>query len=267
MALIEARGIGFRYLAKAVLSDVSFAVDTGEVVSVLGPNGSGKTTLLKVILALLAPQAGSVRFEGRPVSGMSRRELANRMAYVPQTHRIGFAYRVLDVVLMGRTPHKAFFSPYSKHDVSLAHQSLERLSILHLKDRYYNEISGGERQLTLIARSLAQGARTLIMDEPANGLDYGNQMRLLHQISDLAKEGFTFVKSTHAPDHALWIASRVLMMKEGRIMAAGKPADVIDGSAIRELYNTRVDVCSMNGGLRMCVPQMAPWRPECDSAI
>ena len=96
------------------------------------------------------------------------------------------------------------------------------------------------------------------MDEPANGLDYGNQIRLLHQISDLAKEGFTFIKSTHAPDHALWIASRVLMMKEGRIIAEGRPGEVIDGAAIRELYGTRVEVCSMNGGLRMCVPHMAP---------
>ena len=123
MGLIEAGGIGFRYLDKAVLQNVSFAVDKGEIVSVLGPNGSGKTTLLKVVLGLLNPQAGSVCFEGRPVSGMSRRELANRMAYVPQTHRIGFAYRVLDVVLMGRTSHKSFFSPYSKNDVAVAIQS------------------------------------------------------------------------------------------------------------------------------------------------
>lgn len=255
MSLIEASGIVFRYLEEPILRDVSVSIGRGEIVSVLGPNGSGKTTLLKVLLGLLRPQKGIVRFDGRDLSELSRRELASRMAYVPQTHRIGFAYRVLDVVLMGRTAYKSLFSPYSKRDVALAHQSLERLSILHLKDRHYDEISGGERQLTLIARSLAQGARTLIMDEPTNGLDYGNQLRLLHQIADLAKEGFTFVKSTHAPDHALWIASRVLMMKKGAVIAYGKPGDTVDGAAIRELYNIQVEVHSINGGLRICVPQ------------
>jgi iron complex transport system ATP-binding protein len=263
MSLIETEGVVFDYAERSVLKDVSLSIDRGEIVSLLGPNGSGKTTLLKVLLGLLRPQRGSVRFEGKCVSRMSRRELATVMAYVPQTHRIGFAYRVLDVVLMGRTAHKAFFSPYSKNDVAVALQALERLTILHLKNRYYNELSGGERQLTLIARSLAQGARTLIMDEPTNGLDYGNQLRLLHQISDLAKDGFTFVKSTHAPDRALWIASRVLMIKEGSIIADGKPADVIDGAAIRRLYNTQVDVYSINGGLRICVPQTVSRKSEC----
>jgi len=265
MSLIETAGVFFDYAERPVLRDVSVSIERGEIVSLLGPNGSGKTTLLKTILGLLRPNRGSVRFEGKSVSEMSRRELASVMAYVPQTHRIGFAYRVLDVVLMGRTAHKAFFSPYSKHDVAVALQALERLSILPLKERYYNEISGGERQLALIARSLAQGARTLIMDEPTNGLDYGNQLRLLHQISDLAKDGFTFVKSTHAPDHALWIASRVLMIKDGSIIADGKPVDVIDGAAIQRLYNTRVDVCSIDGGLRICVPQTASRRSECFS--
>lgn len=262
MSLIEASGIVFRYLEEPILRDVSVSIGRGEIVSVLGPNGSGKTTLLKVLLGLLRPQEGIVRFDGRNLSELSRRELASRMAYVPQTHRIGFAYRVLDVVLMGRTAYKSLFSPYSKRDVTLAHQSLERLSILHLKDRHYDEISGGERQLTLIARSLAQGARTLIMDEPTNGLDYGNQLRLLHQIADLAKEGFTFVKSTHAPDHALWIASRVLMMKEGAVIAYGKPGETIDGAAIRELYNIQVEVHAINGGLRICVPQAVSRREE-----
>ena len=253
--MIEATGIAFSYSRRPILKDVSVSVHRGEIVSLLGPNGSGKTTLLKVLLGLLRPENGSIRFEGRDVADMSPKELAARMAYVPQTHRIGFAYRVLDIVLMGRTIHNSVFSRYSKVDVAMALKSLERLSILHLKDRCYNEISGGERQLTLIARSLAQGARTLIMDEPANGLDYGNQIRLLHQIQDLAKDGYTFVKSTHAPDHALWIASRVLMIKEGRIIADGKPVEVIDRLAIQKLYNTMVNVHSVNGSVRICVPQ------------
>ncbi|MCE5242218.1 MAG: ABC transporter ATP-binding protein [Syntrophobacteraceae bacterium] len=253
--MIEADGVGFAYSGRPVLKEVSLRIGKGEIVSLLGPNGSGKTTLLKVLLGLLRPTSGTVRFEGTDVAGMSPRQLAARMAYVPQTHRIGFAYRVLDIVLMGRTVHKSIFSRYSSEDIRVAEQSLERLSILPLKDRCYNEISGGERQLALIARSLAQGAGTLIMDEPANGLDYGNQIRLLRQIQDLARDGYTFIKSTHAPDHALWIASRVLMMKEGSIIARGKPEDVIDDAGIQALYNTKVNVLPVNGSLRICVPR------------
>ena len=256
MNLLDAAGITFSYAGRPVLKDVSLSVQSGQIVSLLGPNGSGKTTLLKVLLGILRPQSGKVLYEGRPIAQMSPKELASRMAYVPQTHRIGFAYRVLDIVLMGRTPHKPFFSDYSKEDVDMALQSLERLSILHLKDRCYNEISGGERQLTLIARALTQGARTLILDEPASGLDYGNQIRLLDQITDLARDGYTFIKSTHAPNHALWIATRVLMLKGGTIIADGPPGDVIDGEAIGRLYNTRVGVVPLNGGgVRICVPQ------------
>lgn len=255
MNLLNVAGITFSYAGRAVLKDISLSVQSGQIVSLLGPNGSGKTTLLKVLLGILRPQRGMVLVQGRPIAEMSPKEVASRMAYVPQTHRIGFAYRVLDIVLMGRTPHKPFFSACSKEDVAMALQSLERLSILHLKDRCYNEISGGERQLTLIARALTQGARTLILDEPASGLDYGNQIRLLDQITDLARDGYTFIKSTHAPNHALWIATRVLMLKGGTIIADGPPGDVIDGEAIGKLYNTRVGVVSVNDTLRMCVPQ------------
>lgn len=254
MGLINAAHIKFSYAGTPVLRDVSLAIHAGEVVSLLGPNGCGKTTLLKVLLGLLRPQRGKVLFHGKDVAAMSPRELAGQMAYVPQTHRIGFAYRVLDVVLMGRTPHKSFFSDYSKQDIEIALQCLERLSILHLSERPYNEISGGERQLTLIARALAQGANTLIMDEPASGLDFGNQIRLLTRISDLSQDGCTFIKSTHAPDHALWIANRVLIMKGGTVIADGKPQDVINGDAISRLYSTQVGVVAVNDTLRMCVP-------------
>ncbi len=262
MGLIQAAHIIFSYRGTAVLNNVSLAIRAGEVVSLLGPNGCGKTTLLKILLGLLPPQNGKVLFHGKDVATMSARELAGKMAYVPQTHRIGFAYRVLDVVLMGRTPHKRFFSDYSKQDVEIALHCLERLSIADLSERPYNEISGGERQLTLIARALAQGARTLIMDEPASGLDYGNQIRLLTRISDLSHDGYTFIKSTHAPDHALWIANRVLIMKGGSIIADGKPQDVINGEAISRLYSTQVGIVSVSDTLRMCVPHamMNGWR-------
>ncbi len=137
----------------------------------------------------------------------------------------------------------------------VAHDALERLSILHLANRAYTEISGGERQLTLIARALAQGAKTFIMDEPASGLDYGNQLRLLDQIIKLSREGYTFIKSTHSPEHALWIADRAIMIKNGAIVSDGECDDVINGESLFRLYNARVNVLRLNGSLRVCVPE------------
>ncbi len=253
--MIRAEGVSFSYSGSPVLKDICLSVEKGRILSLLGPNGSGKSTLLKVLLGMYRPAAGTVLFEGKPVARMARGELAKRIAYVPQTHRMAFAYRVLDVVLMGRTPHKPFFSRYSKKDEEIALHCLDRLSISHLKDRSYTEVSGGERQLTLIARALTQGADTLIMDEPANGLDFGNQIRLLDQIADLARDGYTFIKSTHFPDHALWIADRVVMLQKGVIVADGEPSGVMDEEAICSLYNTEVNIIKINGSMRTCIPR------------
>jgi iron complex transport system ATP-binding protein len=156
---------------------------------------------------------------------------------------------------MGRIPHKTFFFRYSSTDISIASDALDRLYIPHLADRAYTEISGGERQLTLIARALAQGAKTFIMDEPAGGLDYGNQLRLLEHILKLSREGYTFIKSTHSPEHALWIADRAIMIKNGAIVADGKCDDVINTENLLHLYNAKVSVLKINGAMRVCVPQ------------
>jgi len=177
-----------------------------------------------------------------------------RIAYVPQFHRITFGYRVLDAVLMGRLPHKPFFFRYGGEDEQVAVRALERLGIEHLKDRPYTEVSGGERQLVLIARALAQGADIFVMDEPVNGLDYGNQIRLLARIADLSRSGYTFIKTTHFPDHALWVSNRVVMLKEGCVVADGPAAKTINKATLYQLYNTRVDVVGLNGGGRICVP-------------
>lgn len=245
----------FTYLRSPVLSDISFSVEKGRIVSLLGPNGSGKSTLLKVLLGICRPRSGSVFFEEKSIGRIGARELAKRIAYVPQTHRMSFAYTVLDVVLMGRTPHKSFLSRCTRKDYEIALHCLDRLSISHLRDRSYTEVSGGERQLTLIARALAQGADTLVMDEPANGLDFGNQVRLLDRIADLAREGYTFVMSTHFPDHALWIADKVIMLHEGRVVADGRPAEVMEEETVCRLYNTEVSIFQVEAGLRTCLPR------------
>lgn len=253
--LIQAEHITFSYSRKPVLTDVSLSVKQGEIVSLLGPNGSGKTTLLKVILGIYPPKSGTVFFNGRSVSEIAPKELAKKIAYVPQFHKMVFAYNVTDIVLMGRTPHKSFFSRYSKLDKETAFHAMEKLSVLRLKDKNYTEISGGERQLVLIARALAQGADTLVMDEPATSLDFGNQIMLLDRISRLAQEGYTFIKSTHFPDHALWIADRVVMLQNGAVIANGRPDEIMDEETVCRLYNTEIAIVGIGKGVKTCVPQ------------
>lgn len=255
MGLISIENVSYHYSQQPVLDNISLSFKSGDIVSLLGPNGSGKTTLLKLMLGIHTPQHGRILLEGRPVSRISPKQLARRMAYVPQTHRISFAYRVLDVVLMGRMPHKPFFFRYDDADRQTAMNALERLCITHLKDRPYSEISGGERQLVLIARALTQGADIFIMDEPVNGLDYGNQIRLLSRIADLARDGYTFIKTTHFPDHALWISDRVVMLQDGRVIADGTPEQTITSTHLYQLYHTHVDVTRFNRDILICVPK------------
>lgn len=258
-ALIEVHDVRFAYQSKEVLHDISLTFRKGEVVSLLGPNGGGKTTLLKILVGILQPQAGSVDFERRSLSSYSGRELAKRIAYVPQTHKEAFAYTVEDIVLMGRMPYHSFFTSYaaSATDLKIAENAMSRLDILHLRKRPYTEVSGGERQLTLIARAMAQGADVFVMDEPVKGLDYGNQMRLLSDIKKLSQEGLTFIMTTHFPDHALMTADRIVLLKEGSVLAKGAPDDVVTRDSIFELYRIDVNIISTPSGGRMCMPAWA----------
>ncbi len=256
MALIDMRQLSFSYRHREVLSGIDLSVSEGSVLALLGPNGSGKTTLLKLMIGLLKPASGNVRLNGRDIHAMPQRELARNLAYVPQVHREAFAYRVFDVVLMGRMPHKSFFSRYGKADHKIAAEALEKLGIEHLADRPYTEISGGERQLALIARAMAQGARVFVMDEPTNGLDYGNQVRLLERLKALSADGYTFVFSTHHPDHAMAVADRVVMMRKGVIAHDGVVAETVNQASLKDLYNVDVRMYPVEEGVRVCVPAM-----------
>ncbi|MFA5354339.1 MAG: ABC transporter ATP-binding protein [Thermodesulfovibrionales bacterium] len=251
---IATRNIGFSYNGRQVLNNISLSFPRGEVATLLGPNGSGKTTLLKLILGILRPGTGEVFLEGTPISSLAPRELARRVAYVPQTHRGSFPYSVFDLALMGRMPHASFFSRYTKRDREIVMDCLERLGISHLRDKSCTEISGGQRQLALIARAMVQGADTFIMDEPTNGLDYGNQINLLERISSFAAKGMTFIITTHHPDHALQISDRVVMIKDGRVVAEGRPEKIITGKILKALYSVDVRVVTLEGGVRVCVP-------------
>ncbi len=264
--MLELRDLSCGYGSTAVLSGVTFSVEPGEILCLLGPNGVGKTTLLRTVLGLMKPLAGEVRVEGRTLSGRSRRELARLVAYVPQAHTPPFPFSVFDVVLAGRTAHVGLFSTPSAEDRLVATEALELLGIAPLADRPYTGISGGERQLVLIARAVAQEPRVLLLDEPSASLDYGNQVRLLELVGMLSSERrLAVMMSTHFPDHALRCATTAALVKDGGILAVGATDTVITDRHLEEVYGVPVDLVeSGHNGSRgkVCVPRLGSRSPE-----
>ncbi|MBS1161678.1 MAG: transporter [Proteobacteria bacterium] len=251
---LSASQIRHAYRGRTVLHDASLELAPGQVVSLLGANGAGKSTLLRIILGLLPPQGGEVRLGGRPLRDYPRRELAGHLAYVPQVHATPFPYSVRQVVLMGRLPATGLFAAPGHQDRMIAEQALARLGIGHLAERPYTEISGGERQMALIARALAQGSRLLILDEPATGLDYGNQIALLDLLRSLAAEGYGILKTTHHPDHVLASSDRVAILKDGHIIADGPPENVMSAALLSDLYGVAIAPTRLPDGRLVILP-------------
>jgi ABC-type cobalamin/Fe3+-siderophores transport system ATPase subunit len=241
------------YGPRTVISEISASWTSGEVVCLLGPNGSGKTTLFKAILGLI-PSRGDIRLDERSARTFTTRERARALAYVPQIHIPPFPYSAMDIVLMGRTPFIGAFSVPSPEDRREAARVMDLLRIGHLRNRNYAQISGGERQLVLIARALAQSPRFLIMDEPTLHLDFGNQVRALDLIRQLATGDMGVIITTHVPDHAFICATRVLALLDGRIAADGPPKEVLTCALLKRMYGIDVDIVSLTGGRCMCVP-------------
>jgi len=242
---LEVRDLALGYAGTSVGTDVSFSLDGGEVLCLLGPNGGGKTTLFKTVLRLLAPQRGRVLVDGESIADWPRLRLARVFGYVPQAQLGVFPFTVSEVVLMGRTAHIGPFTTPSRRDRAVADDMLALLGIAHLAARPYTEISGGERQLTLIARALAQQPAILVMDEPTASLDFGNQVRVLSEVERLAHRGIAVMLSTHDPDHAFLCAHRVALLHHGRLARLGAPGEVITGDSLREVYGVEVQVLEM----------------------
>lgn len=240
--MLAARNIHFAYRGRQVLAGAELALSPGELVCLLGGNGAGKSTLLRIMLGLLDPQAGEVSAGGRPLRAFARRELARHAAYVPQVHAAPFPYTVRQVVTMGRLPASGLFRAPGDRDRAVVERVLDHMGIAHLAERPYTQVSGGERQLTLIARALAQEARLLVMDEPLTGLDYGHQVRLLARLESLAAEGYGVLMTTHDPDQPLSGCERVALLIDGRIAVDGAPGEVLTPAAIHRLYRVHVDL-------------------------
>ena len=254
---LSTEALAFGYHRRAVGRGVTLDIREGEVLCLLGPNGGGKTTLMKTLLGLLPALEGVVRLDGEDIAAWSRQKLARVVGYVPQAHAAFFPFSVIDIVLMGRSARIGLFAAPSRADRSVAERALAMLGVGHLAERIYTEISGGERQLALIARALAQEPRILIMDEPTASLDFGNQVRVLNQISALARSGIAVVFSTHDPDHVFLCGDRVALLHGGALEAIGTPEDVITPQALQRIYGVEVQVVELpDHETRTCVPSV-----------
>lgn len=246
--MMEVKKLRFAYGNRRVLEDITFTAEYGQMVCVLGPNGTGKSTLFKCMLGLLRNWSGEILLDGEDIRQMKPMERARKMAYIPQATNPAFSYSVVDMVTMGTTAHLRGLHVPGKQERKKAEQALERLGITHLMDREYGNLSGGEQQLVLIARALAQGSRTLIMDEPTSSLDYGNQLKVELRLKELAKDGYLVIQSMHSPDQAYRFADSVVGIAEGHVVATGAPKDVMDEQFIENLYRVPVRMLDTEDG-------------------
>ncbi len=232
---------------KEVLRGVSFEVRAGAVHALLGPNGAGKSTLLHLLLGLYAPSRGEIRLHGQPLHRYSRAALSRQIALVPQRETVPFEYRVLEYVLLGRTPHLDLLQMPRLADVEAARAALEHLGLSHLAHRKVAALSGGEHQLVLIARAVAQETPILLLDEPTAHLDLSNKRRILLLLRELAREGRTVLLTTHDPEVALAVADCCFLMRSGRILHHGPAAEVFTTEKLSQTYEAPLQVLSVDG--------------------
>lgn len=254
---LEARDITCGY-DKPVLKHVSLKVASGDVICLLGPNGIGKTTLFKTLLGFLKPMSGTVIVDGVNRETLTRKQLAQKVAYVPQLHTTPFDFTLLDVVLTGAAAHLAAFEAPKEQDYTRADRILEDLGISHLAQRSFTHLSGGEQQMGLIARSLMQNSNILVMDEPTAALDLGNQVRVLSTIEGMAQDGHAIVMTSHNPDQAFLCSTKALLIVDKNHIVAGSVDKVVTEENLSKVYGVPIRVTqttNLHGDpIKTCIP-------------
>lgn len=255
--MLSIKNGGFWYKpGQKIFKDVSFSLKRGEILCILGPNGIGKSTLLKCCGRVLPVRTGEVYIEGKEITQWSRQKLAQKVGYVPQAHKIVFPFSVLQLVLLGRTPHISTYSRPGSKDFEIAINAMKSVGIEHLKDAPVNRISGGECQLAMIARALAQEPSILILDEPTNHLDFGNQVRILLILDKLSKErDISIIMSSHYPDHTFLLSCQVGIMQNRTVSLVGNAEDVVTENSLEDTYQLPIRVHYISQAHRnVCVP-------------
>jgi iron complex transport system ATP-binding protein len=239
--LLAAQNIAFAYSGRPVLHEVDLALKSGDLVALLGPNGSGKTTLLKVLCGILSPRAGRVMLDGGDLAAFSRREVARRIALVPQELIVPFAFTVWEMVLLGRTPHIRPLFGESSRDRDAIERALELTETRLLAERVFGELSGGERQRVVIAMALAQEPQILLLDEPTVHLDINHQVEVLELIRKLNRErGLTVLATMHDLNLASLYFDRLILLSEGCIVTQGSPREVLSAERVQSVFGAEV---------------------------
>ena len=254
-ALVEASSVDFAYGDRPVLRGVTLALRAGEVVALLGPNGSGKSTLLRVLLGQLHPAGGAVDWDGRDVRSWSKRELARRVAYLPQSPTADGGHRVIDVLRLGRTPYWGAFGLESARDERVVRDVAATLDLADLLDRPMDQLSGGQRQRAFLGRCLAQEPAALLLDEPTTFLDLRHQVELLNLLKSLARErSVAVLMASHDLNVAATLADRLILLDAGAVVADGAPAQVLDPAALGRVYGVAMERLERSHGAPVVVP-------------
>lgn len=261
--MIEIKNLNFKYDDNTIMKDLNLSVDKGQIYCLFGPNGCGKSTLIQCILGVLKPEKGEIWIEGQNIESLSPREIAHHLAYIPQIHEKPFPFKVIDIVMMGRTAYTDFYSAPKKEDYDYCYKALEQVGMLGYKDRPYTQLSGGETQLVLVARALTQQTPILIMDEPTAHLDFRHELKFLETIARLIEEeNKTIIMATHAPNQAFYFENsgqdtKVAIMNEGKIAIEGLASEVLVEKNMEEVFRIKsklIEESYESGNIKQIVP-------------
>lgn len=255
--MLEVKNLKCGYKDHIVLESVSFSTSPGDIICILGPNGSGKSTLIKTVLGLIESYSGEILLRGEDIKKWSWEERAKAISYIPQVFNSTFQYKSIDIVLMGRTSYMGLASSPSKKDLEIAKEAMELLDISHLKYKIYSQLSGGERQLVKIAQALAQQAKIIIMDEPTNNLDFGNQVTMLNHLKKCSEMGITIIMATHFPEQAFLYGNKALLVNNGGLEEIEDPMNNLTEECLESLYGVQVKIAELvlnNKNMKFCLP-------------
>lgn len=246
------------YRDTVIIDNIDIGFEQGEIVGILGPNGVGKTTMFKSILGLLPLISGYVTLDGVDKNTISAKEFSRNVGYVPQSNNPPFPFTVPDVVVMGRISRLKRFERPTIKDYMIAYEVLDTLKVSYLRNKVFTEISGGERQMVLIARALAQNPNLLVMDEPTANLDLGNQIKVLSTIKKLSKMGLGVLMTTHSPDHAFLCCDRIILLTKSKEILVGSVDEIVKEENLKKAYDIDVKIIETkdsNGKtIKTCVP-------------